>query len=509
MQAPKPAPSANTLASSQNSTSGGSTRFAMVVVTSLFFMWGFITVLNDILVPDLKSIFDMNYTEVMLIQFAFFSAYFIFSIPSAKLIDSIGYKRTMVVGLLTMGAGALLFIPAASVPSYPLFLTALMILAAGITALQVAANPYVAVLGPPRTASSRLNLTQAFNSLGTTIGPYLGGLFILSAAPQSMEVVRRMGASALQSYRVHEAASVKVPYLIIGLVLILLAGAIALCNLPAMPEAERHSATASSRSVLKYRHLVLGAVAIFVYVGAEVSIGSFLVNYFSQPDIGNFTEQTAARFVSLYWGGAMLGRFIGSALLNSIRTIHAALYLAISAVVLILSYSLPGHPVVDSSPHLAAFLSGLAAFLVFVRPLVEFCVGVFVILLVASAAKGGRVSVGTGQLLGLCGLCAAALVCTSMLTTGQFAMWSIIFVGLFNSIMFPSIFTLGIAKLGPLTGDGSGVLVMAIVGGAILPVVQGSLADHLGVHHAFILPVLCYIYIVYYALKGSKPVEPA
>ncbi|MGA7914022.1 MAG: sugar MFS transporter, partial [Candidatus Acidiferrales bacterium] len=469
----------------------------MFVVTSLFFMWGFITVLNDILVPDLKSIFDMNYTEVMLIQFAFFSAYFIFSIPSAKLIDAIGYKRTMVVGLLTMGAGALLFIPAASAPSYPLFLTALMILAAGITALQVAANPYVAVLGRPETASSRLNLTQAFNSLGTTIGPYLGGLFILSAAPQSMTVVRKMGAAAMQSYRVHEAASVKVPYLIIGVVLIVLAAAIGLCNLPAMPGAERHSATGSSKSVLKYRHLVLGAVAIFVYVGAEVSIGSFLVNYFSQPDIGNFTEQTAARFVSLYWGGAMLGRFIGSALLNSIRTVHAALYLAIAAAILMLSYSLPSHVIIDAHPHVAAFLSGLAAFLVFVRPLVQFCVGVFVILLVASVAKGGRVSIGTGQLLGLCGICAAGLVCTSMLTTSQVAMWSIIFVGLCNSIMFPSIFTLGIAKLGPLTGDGSGVLVMAIVGGAILPVIQGSLADHLGIHHAFILPVLCYLYIVY------------
>ena len=406
----------------------------MFVVTALFFMWGFVTVLNDILVPHLKSIFDLNYTEVMLIQFAFFSAYFIFSIPSAKLIDSVGYKRTMVVGLLTMGVGALLFIPAASVPSYPLFLTALMILAAGITALQVAANPYVAVLGPPDTASSRLNLTQAFNSLGTTIGPYLGGLFILSAAPQSMTSVRQLGAAALQSYRVHEASSVKLPYLFIGLLLIVLAGAIAWAKLPAIPEAERHSSKIAAKSVLKYRHLVLGAVAIFVYVGAEVSIGSFLVNYFTQPDIGNINEQTAARFVSFYWGGAMVGRFLGSAIL---RWVRADRVLAIVAFV------------------------------------------------------------------------ACILVCVSMLTFGHVAMWSIILVGFFNSIMFPTIFTLGIAKLGPLTGDGSGILVMAIVGGAILPVIQGSLADHVGIHHAFILPVLCYLYIAYYALKGSKPVVPA
>lgn len=406
----------------------------MAVVTALFFMWGFATVLNDILVPHLKSIFDLNYAEVMLVQFAFFSAYFIFSIPSAKLIDSIGYKRTMVAGLLTMGVGALLFIPAASVPSYPLFLTALMVLAAGITALQVAANPYVAVLGPPQTASSRLNLTQAFNSLGTTIGPYLGGLFILSAAPQSMDAVRKMGAAALQSYRVQQASSVKLPYLFIGLLLIVLAGAIAMANLPAIPEAERHSSKIAAKSVLKYRHLVLGAVAIFVYVGAEVSIGSFLVNYFSQPDIGNINEQTAARFVSFYWGGAMIGRFLGSAILRRVRT---------------------------------------------------------------------------EKLLAAAAFAACILVCASMLTFGHVAMWTILLVGFFNSIMFPSIFTLGIAKLGPLTGDGSGILVMAIVGGAILPVAQGWLADHLGIHHAFILPVLCYLYIAYYALRGSRPTAPA
>jgi MFS transporter, FHS family, L-fucose permease len=406
----------------------------MAVVTALFFMWGFATVLNDILVPHLKSIFDLDYTQVMLVQLAFFSAYFIFSIPSSKLIDSIGYKRTMVVGLLTMGVGALLFIPAASVPSYPLFLTALMVLAAGITALQVAANPYVAVLGPPETASSRLNLTQAFNSLGTTIGPYLGGLFILSAAPQSMDAVRKLGAAALQSYRVQQASSVKLPYLFIGLLLIALAGAIAIANLPAIPEAERHSSKIAAKSVLKYRQLVLGAVAIFVYVGAEVSIGSFLVNYFSQPDIGNINEQTAARFVSFYWGGAMLGRFLGSAILRRVRT---------------------------------------------------------------------------EKMLAIAAFAACILVCASMLTFGHVAMWTMILVGLFNSIMFPSIFTLGIAKLGPLTGDGSGILVMAIVGGAILPVAQGWLADHLGIHHAFIIPVLCYLYIAYYALRGSRPTAAA
>ena len=406
---------------------------ALAIVTSLFFMWGFVTVLNDILVPHLKAIFDLSYTKVMLIQFAFFSAYFIFSIPSAKLIDWIGYKRTMVFGLMTMGVGALLFRPAASAASYALFLCALMVLAAGITALQVAANPYVAVLGPEKTGSSRLNLTQAFNSLGTTIGPYLGGLLILSANPRRMDELRQMPAAALQAYRVQEASSVKLPYLVIGIALILLGIVISLVKLPAMPHAERHGETGPKTSLWKYRHLVLGALGIFVYVGGEVSIGSFLINYFTQKNIGNITEMAAAGFVAYYWGGAMVGRFIGSAILQKVET---------------------------------------------------------------------RI------VLGIAAAAACGLVLTSMLTSGHFAMWSIILVGFFNSVMFPSIFTLGIAKLGPLTGDGSGMLVMAIVGGAIIPVMQGALADRVGIHHAFVLPVLCYVYIFYYALRGSKPSGP-
>jgi FHS family L-fucose permease-like MFS transporter len=410
-------------------------RAALVVVTTLFFTWGFVTVLNDVLVPHLKSIFDLTYFQVMLIQFAFFSAYFIFSIPSAKLIDTIGYKKTMVVGLFTMGLGALLFIPAATVPSYPLFLGALMVLAAGITALQVAANPYVAVLGPPATASSRLNLAQAFNSLGTTIAPYLGGLLILTAAPQSMDVVRQMSTDALRAYRIHEASSVKLPYLIIGFTLILLGILVALFKLSPMRHAELHKGDpASQKSLWSYRHLVLGTVAIFVYVGAEVAIGSFLINYFSQSEIGNLSAVVAARYVAYYWGGAMIGRFIGSAILQKLRT---------------------------------------------------------------------------STVLGIAALAAALLVCISMLSSGQVAMWSIIFVGFFNSVMFPSIFTLGIAELGPRTGDGSGLLIMAIVGGAIIPVVQGAIADRIGIHHAFILPVACYLYILYYAFRGSRPVVPS
>lgn len=405
---------------------------AMAMVTTLFFFWGFVTVLNDILVPHLKAIFDLNYAKVMLIQFAFFSAYFIFSIPSAKIVDSIGYKKTMVTGLFTMGAGALLFIPAASTASFPLFLGALMILAAGITALQVAANPYVTVLGPPETASSRLNLTQAFNSLGTTIGPYLGGLLILNASFKGTDETHQMSAAVLQAYRVQEASSVKLPYLIIGIALIIFGVIIGLFRLPAIPGAARHDGIAVKTSLWKYRQLVFGAIGIFVYVGAEVSIGSFLINYFGQHEIGGLTELAAAKYVTYYWGGAMVGRFIGSAILQKVKT---------------------------------------------------------------------------GTVLAVAAIAACALVCISMLTTGPVAMWSIILVGFFNSVMFPSIFTLGIAKLGPLTGDGSGIMIMAIVGGAILPVLQGALADRIGIHHAFIIPAVCYLYILYYAVRGSRPTE--
>jgi MFS transporter, FHS family, L-fucose permease len=410
-----------------NAPETSASRGALAIVTVLFFMWGFLTGLNDILVSHLKAIFDLRYVEVMLIQFSFFSAYFVFAIPSAKLIECVGYKRTMVLGLMTMGAGALLFVPAASVPSFPLFLTALIVLAAGITALQVSANPYVTVLGPPRTASSRLTLTQAFNSLGTTIAPFLGSLLVLSGAPKTIAEMRRLAPADLEAYRLQEAASVKQPYLGLALAVLILGVLIAKSNLPGLA-VERCDAAAGA-SVWKQRHLVLGAIATFVYVGAEVSIGSFLVNYLNQPDIGDLSETLAARYVSLYWGGAMIGRFVGSTLLRRVPT---------------------------------------------------------------------------GILLGVFATVASALVFTSMLTSGYIAMWSILLVGLFNSIMFPSIFALAIDGLGPQTGKGSGMLVCSIVGGAVIPVLQGALADHFGIHRAFILPAFCYVYIIYFALRGSR-----
>jgi FHS family L-fucose permease-like MFS transporter len=296
--------------------------------------------------------------------------------------------------------------------------------------LQVAANPYVTVLGKPQTASSRLNLTQAFNSLGTFLAPFFGGLLILSAAPKTMNEIRAMAPDALQAYRLHEAATVKTPYVGLGIALVLLAVAIGTFHLPKIEHAQHKVGEKVNDSIWKHPSLIFGAIAIFVYVGGEVSIGSFLVNYFTQPEIGGLTEKIAASFVAFYWGGAMVGRFIGSAILQKMST------------------------------------------------------------------RG---------LLGICAVCAAALVAISMLSTGHLAMYSIILVGFFNSIMFPSIFTLGVAELGPLTGDGSGIMIMAIVGGAIIPVAQGAIADRIGIHHAFFLPVICYLYILFFALSGSKP----
>jgi len=491
------------------SSDGQTYRAALAMVTTLFFFWGFVTVLNDILVPHLKSIFDLNYTKVMLIQFAFFSAYFIFSIPSAKVIDTIGYKKTMVAGLVTMGVGAFLFIPAASVPSFALFLGALMVLAAGITALQVAANAYVSVLGPPETASSRLNLTQAFNSLGTTIGPYLGGLFILNANASSSATMAKMSTDALQAYKIQEASSVKLPYTIIGIALIAFAVLIGLFKLPPMPEARREAHQKSAASIWKYTHLVLGMVGIFVYVGAEVSIGSFLINYLSQPNIGNMSEIAAAGLVGCYWGGAMVGRFVGSVLLSELKTSQILRSLLIAAAFAIVSFLIPARFVGNQATGGIQIFLGLLGLMRLLQPVFLLSVAVFVTVLVVSAIKGGRIAIPTGVLLGICGGCAVALVTTSMLTMGAVAMWSIILVGFFNSIMFPSIFTLGIARLGPLTGDGSGLMIMAIVGGAILPVAQGAIADRIGIHHAFILPVLCYLFILYYGVRGSRPVVPA
>jgi MFS transporter, FHS family, L-fucose permease len=421
-------------ASSAPSVTTNSTRHtdyrAMSVVTALFFMWGFVTCLNDILIPHLKSIFDFNYAQVLLVQTSFFLSYFVFSLPAGKFIDKFGYGKTAVTGLVIMGVGALVFLPAANAASFALFLVAIATLAAGMTLLQTAANPYVAVLGPPQTASSRLNLAQAFNSLGTTLAPAFGSTLILGgvAGAISADVLRTYSPQQMQMYRASQAASVKTPYIIISIVLFALAIALAFYRLPSIPQAEAHGELHDS--IWRYPHLVLGAVAIFTYVGAEVAIGSLMANYLNLPNIGNLTLADAARMLQYYWGGAMIGRFVGAAVLQKLRTNNL---LALNAVI------------------------------------------------------------------------ACALVLISTFTTGHTAMWAILTVGLFNSIMFPAIFTLGIAGLGPLTGEGSALLVAAIVGGAVIPLLQGVIANWAGLHLSFLLPAICYVYIALYAWKGSLP----
>jgi FHS family L-fucose permease-like MFS transporter len=405
---------------------------SLTLLTSLFFIWGFITCLNDILIPHLKSVFTLNYTEAMLIQFCFFTAYFVVSVPSGYLVEKIDYKGGIIAGLSIAGIGCLLFYPAAGLHSYPLFLAAFFVLASGITLLQVAANPYVTILGDPETASSRLTLTQAFNSLGTTIAPYLGALFILDTAVKTVDEIKLLNADQFSAYQATQAAAVQNPYLLLAATLFFIAVFFALIKLPKINAAEAHvlgSQDSLADSAWAYKHLVLGAIGIFVYVGGEVSIGSFLINFFGEPSIAGLAEQEAGKYVSFYWGGAMVGRFIGAAVMQKIQP---------------------------------------------------------------------------GKVLAFNAVTAALLVLITILGSGHWVMWTILAVGLFNSIMFPTIFSLAVSGLGKHTGQGSGILCAAIVGGAILPVVQGLFADRIGIQQAFFIPVLCYCYIAYYGWRGHR-----
>ena len=405
--------------SGQTSSLGQNTsgqRFALVALTSLFFMWGFITSLNDILIPHLKSVFSLNYTQAMLIQFCFFGAYFLVSVPAGNLVKKVGFQRGLGIGLMIAAAGCLLFIGAAKVQVYWVFLTALFVLASGITILQVAANPLVTIMGPEETASSRLTMTQAFNSLGTTVAPIIGSILIFSATAEF-------------ATKAQEAESVIVPYFGLAVALIALALIFTRISLPTPNLEEETQVGTEQSSLMEFRHLVLGAVAIFMYVGAEVSIGSFLVNYFGLENIAGMPESEAAHYIAYYWGGAMVGRFAGAILMQKIAA---------------------------------------------------------------------------GKLLAFNSVASAALIALSIASEGSVAMYSILLVGLCNSIMFPTIFSLALKGLGVNTSRGSGLLCLAIVGGAIVPVIQGGLADSIGLQVSFVLPLVCYLYIAYYGLIGSK-----
>lgn len=409
---------------------------SLAVLTSLFFIWGFITCLNDILIPHLKAVFTLNYMQAMLIQFCFFAAYFVMSLPSGLLVEKVGYKRGIVIGLAIAGTGCLLFYPAAGLHAYPLFLMAFFVLASGITLLQVAANPYVTVLGAPESASSRLTMTQAFNSLGTTLAPYFGALLILSTAVKSADQLKLLNAEELSVYQAAQAAVVQNPYLFLAAVLFLMAAVFAVLKLPQIQaETSRTEVVAGAArdSAWQYPHLVLGALAIFLYVGGEVAIGSFMVSFLGESNIAGLPEQEAGKYVSFYWGGAMVGRFAGAWVM---RKFNPAKVLTCHAV-----------------------MAGL-------------------------------------------------LVLSAIMGSGGLAMWSLLAVGLCNSIMFPAIFSLALTGLGKHTGQGSGILCMAIVGGAIIPVLQGALADRMGIQLALMIPVVCYVYIAYYAWSRVDLVSP-
>jgi FHS family L-fucose permease-like MFS transporter len=395
-----------------------------LTVTALFFIFGFITNLNMALVPHLRSIFDLPYAWAMLAESAFFLAYLVFSDPASKLIEIVGYKRTMVVSLFIQVAGCLLFVPAAKLVSFQLFLTAVFVVGAGVTSLQTAVNPYAAILGPEESAPIRLNLAQAFNSIGGTIAPLVAGAFILTD-------------QSVTASKASIADTVRGPYLAIAAALLILGFAVAFSHLPPVLGTRsfrpgKDGDAASSQSIWSYRHTVLGAVGIFFYVGVEVGLASIAVNYFKTQ--GMSSAKTASFLVSLYWFGALVGRLLGSWIMTKVKA---------------------------------------------------------------------------GKLLGTFGIIAAGLIAISMISSGQVAIGTLVLCGFFNSVMFPNIFTLGIAGLGAMTSKGSGLLMTAVVGGAVVPYLLGALADKVGIQHAFFLPILCYLYIAYYGLSGSKPAQTA
>ncbi len=387
----------------------------LAILTSLFFMWGFLTVLNDILIPYLKNVFDLNYTQALLIQFCFFTAYGVCSIPAGNIVKKLGYQRGIVVGLTIAAIGCFMFILAANMLAYPVFLGALFVLAAGITLLQVSANPYVALLGPSETAPRRLTLTQAFNSLGAVLGPIVGATLILGAMADASA-----GADA-----------VKMPYARLGGALLILAVIFMFVKLPKINDGD--SSEGSYGDAMKFKHLVLGVIAIFLYVGAEVSIGSLIINFLGESHISGMDEEAAARYVTFYWTGALIGRFVGVALM---LVVAGNIMLFVNAIM------------------------------------------------------------------------ATILLAVVVLFDGMVAGWAMVGVGLFNSLMFPTIFSLAIAKLGPLASRGSGLLCTAIIGGAFIPLLQGYMADTIGLQISFILPALCYVYIAFYGLRGWQPKGP-
>ncbi len=440
-------------------------RIAFVNLTFLFFMWGFMTVLNDILIPYLKNAFELSHTKAMLIQFAFFMSYFIgsivyfiISVSKGDPIIKIGYKKGIIIGLLISGFGALLFYPAAQFQMYGFFLSALFVMGLGFTLLQIAANPYVAILGPEKSASSRLNLAQGFNSLGTTIAPVLGGFLIFTFFKDAV------GSDA-----------VKIPYLVFAGIFFLMA--LAILKIP-LPRVTNPNEVTPGFGALKYPQLVFGMIAIFMYVGGEVSIGSMLISYITLPDIGGITEAEASVYVSIYWGGQMIGRFLGAISLSDTKK---WMKLTLMPAISVMAFLILG---------LTTNFASASIYLIFlVVNLIGFLIGKSL----------------PNRTLFIFAFINIAFLIIALVTTGKIALWTIISIGLFNSIMWSNIFTLSISGLGKYTSQGSSLLVMMILGGALLPLIMGAVADNYGVHMSFIIPLFSYIYIAFYGISGYKP----
>lgn len=449
-----------------NATTERSIVWPMTVLTSLFFMWGFLTVMNDVLVPHWKEVFQLSYAQSLLVQFCFFGAYFLgsllyyfSSVSSGDPIQRFGYKRGAVAGLLLSATGCLVFIPASYSHSYSGFLLALFILGLGFTLLQIAANPFVAIIGSHEGASSRLNLAQAFNSLGTTLAPLIGGWLIFE--------------------RFEGEEAIRYPYAFYAGLFVLLAGWVHFTALPEPPRVE-----IAKGNAMRHRSLRLAMLAIFFYVGAEVTIGSLIISFLKLPEVMGMPEKAAKNYLSLYWGGAMVGRFLGAVALNDkLQTRRLMLMLpglgfVLFLLVLVINRAGGGLGIEHLWPMLVLIFVNMAAFMF-----------------------AGR---DPGRTLALFATVAASALVAAVMLEGAMAMWALVAIGLFNSIMWSNIFTLGIKGLGKEASQGSSLLVMMIVGGAVVPLIQGLLADGPGLQVSFLLPVLCYAYLAWYGFDRSK-----
>ncbi|PYF75197.1 sugar MFS transporter [Pedobacter nutrimenti] len=443
----------------------------LITMTALFFMWGFITCMNDILIPHLKELFSLSFLQSMLVQFAFFGAYFIGSLIYFLVshyygdpVNKVGYKKGIIAGIILSAIGCCLFYPAATFSVYGIFLSALFVLGLGFTILQITANAYVTLLGPEESASSRLNLTQAFNSFGTTIAPILGGHLIFSLFLENGQLT---------------ADSTRIPYLIFAGILILLALVISRVKLPSFTSEE---SAEKGLGALKFPQLKLGIFGIFFYVGAEVGIGSLLIAFMAQKDIMGLAEVVSKNYLALYWGGAMIGRFLGAISLSELPQSKKLLYMVLAA----LAVCLVVFGIIDLTFAQSSF------FIVFVvLNIIAFVIG-------KSAPARTLVLFAAINIL---------LLLISIFSKGSMALYPILGIGLFNSIMFSNIYTLAISGLGKYVSQGSSLLVMAILGGALLPLVQGGLADSIGIQHSFFIPVICYTYILAYGLFCIKKVQ--